>query len=331
MTSGVGTTSAGLTCSAVRNATSGEWSLEAGALVLADNGVCCIDEFGCIKECDRTAIHEAMEQQTLSVAKAGLVVKLNTRATVVATMNPIGVYDTNKSVAENSGCGSPLLSRFDLIFVMLDVDDCSRDLLVSAHLLNASIKGVNVGQGFGVDVPSTDEGGVEEGGPGSLGTSKLANLWDMSKLRNYIADCKERFQPALSEGARNLMNLHYTTCRSLQNSSMEVTVRFLESMIRLSQAHARLMHRHVVETDDAVAVILLLECSASVAGGLYNTTDRTSNNLFVDCMKDFDDMYDAVGIDAEADDAADMYFDYMKCRLLRRYNLLRDSQESEEE
>jgi DNA helicase MCM9 len=141
LTTGVGTTSAGLTCAAVREGSGKEFALEAGALVLADKGICCIDEFGCIRNEDRTTIHEAMEQQTLSVAKAGIVCKLNCRATVIAVMNPRDcIYDNQASLATNTGLGTPLLSRFDLIFKLVDSSDAERDSNVTTYLLNRAIQ-----------------------------------------------------------------------------------------------------------------------------------------------------------------------------------------------
>jgi DNA replicative helicase MCM subunit Mcm2 (Cdc46/Mcm family) len=141
LTTGVGTTSAGLTCAAVRDGNDKEFSLEAGALVLADKGICCIDEFGCIRKEDRTSIHEAMEQQTLSVAKAGIVCKLNCRATVIAVMNPRDcIYDNQTSLSANTGLGTPLLSRFDLIFKLVDSPDVERDSNVTTYLLNRAIQ-----------------------------------------------------------------------------------------------------------------------------------------------------------------------------------------------
>jgi DNA helicase MCM9 len=305
LTTGVGTTSAGLTCAAVREGSSKEFSLEAGALVLADKGVCCIDEFGCIQDQDRTTIHEAMEQQTLSVAKAGIVCKLNCRATVIAVMNPRGsVYDNHKSLSGNTGLGTPLLSRFDLIFKLVDTADAERDNNVTMYLLNRAI------QGAGLDVST------ETGTNGNAQKHSASQPWPLEKLRAYIAIVKERFQPVMSDAAARLLESHYEHCRSCQSTTIPVTVRFLESLIHLSQAHARLMFRNQVTIQDAVVVIQLMQCSAFAYGGFDggvgggNYTMMGSQLMYCDPMTvDFSD-------EADADFA---FFEY---HLLSHYNML---------
>merc|ERR1712185_569798 len=135
LTTGIGSTAAGLTCTAVRDA-SGEWMLEAGALVLADGGLCCVDEFDSIKNDERTAVLEAMEQQTISVAKAGMVCKLRTKCTVVAATNPKGgKMDRTIALHSQTGLATPLISRFDIVLLLSDSQDDERDARLARHII----------------------------------------------------------------------------------------------------------------------------------------------------------------------------------------------------
>jgi DNA helicase MCM9 len=210
--------------------------LEPGALVLADGGICCVDEFNCMKEADKTSMLEAMEQQTISVAKAGIVCKLKTQCSVLAACNPKGFYDSNQPVTVNINMSTPLLSRFDVILLLLDTPNEEWDQKASTFLLQ------------GKDI---------------LKKSNKCDLWDFDKLKLYLNYVK-RFEPVLCEKAHSIIQTYYKLQRdSDDRSASRTTVRMLESIVRLCQAHAKLMHRETVEVMDVVVAITLIECSSN--------------------------------------------------------------------
>ncbi|KAJ3145719.1 minichromosome maintenance protein 5 [Geranomyces variabilis] len=237
-TSGKGSSAAGLTASVIRDPSSREFYLEGGAMVLADGGVVCIDEFDKMREEDRVAIHEAMEQQTISIAKAGITTILNSRTSVLAAANPVfGRYDDMKSPGENIDFQSTILSRFDLIFIVKDEHNEGRDRTIARHVLQVHM--------------NTH---VKE--------REAAGDIDIQKMRSYISYCKTKCAPRLTEEAAKKLSSHFVEMRSKarsmgatsgtsQKSAVPITVRQLEAIIRISESLAKLQ-LHPVATDSHV-------------------------------------------------------------------------------
>jgi replicative DNA helicase Mcm len=239
-TSGKGSSAVGLTAAVLRDKDTGDFTLEAGALVLADLGVACLDEFDKMEASDRVAIHEAMEQATISIAKAGIVATLNARASILAAANPtFGRYDEYKNVAENiKKLPVTILSRFDLIFIMKDRPETEKDTEMADRIIE------NITQE--VEPPIN------------------ANL-----LRKYIHYAKRTCFPTMTPEASNRIKQFYVEKRRLgaqQDSPVPITARQLGALIRLTQARARMALRKEVTLEDAEAAIRLLEYSLGQVG-----------------------------------------------------------------
>ena len=227
-TSGKGTSGVGLTAAAVRDEFGG-WSLEAGALVLGDRGNVCVDELDKMKPEDRSAIHEALEQQTISIAKAGIMATLNSRCSVLAAANPkFGRFDRYKSIGEQIDLPSPILSRFDLIFVVEDKPDVERDTKLADHILK-----IHKDNSIPFEI-------------------------EPELLRKYIAYARREIHPKLTTEASKVLQEFYVSMRGGaedEDSPVPITARQLEALVRLSEASAKIRLGDEVTTFDAKRAI----------------------------------------------------------------------------
>jgi DNA replication licensing factor MCM3 len=288
-TTGRGSSGVGLTAAVTTDKETGERRLEAGAMVLADRGVVCIDEFDKMSDIDRVAIHEVMEQQTVTIAKAGIHTSLNSRCSVIAAANPIfGQYDTHKDPHKNIALPDSLLSRFDLLFVVTDDIEDFRDRQISEHVLRmhryrqpGTEEGAPVReqsqQTLGVGVQEEEDANrptevfekynvmlhagvtVTTG----RGSGRKPEVLSIPFMKKYIQYAKSRVKPVLTQEASTRIGEIYV---ALRNDDMEgamrktspMTVRTLETLIRLATAHAKARLSNRVEERDALAAESIL-------------------------------------------------------------------------
>ncbi|CAB1443296.1 unnamed protein product [Pleuronectes platessa] len=283
-TTGRGSSGVGLTAAVTTDQETGERRLEAGAMVLADRGVVCIDEFDKMSDMDRTAIHEVMEQGRVTIAKAGIHARLNARCSVLAAANPVyGRYDQYKTPMDNIGLQDSLLSRFDLLFIMLDQMDAEQDREISDHVLRMhryrnprEQEGTAMAMGGSVDVLATEDPDaiVEEHEELQI-YEKHNNLLHGSKkkkdkivskefMRKYIHIAKG-VTPVLTEEAAKHIAEEYARLRSQEQMAADiartspVTARTLETLIRLSTAHAKARMSKAVEMEDSEVAVQLVQ------------------------------------------------------------------------
>ncbi|BAM79525.1 DNA replication licensing factor MCM5 [Cyanidioschyzon merolae strain 10D] len=280
-TSGKGSSAAGLTASVIRDATHGEFHLEGGAMVLADGGIVCIDEFDKMRLADRVAIHEAMEQQTISIAKAGITTVLNSRTAVLAAANPLfGSFDDTRTVADQMEFASTILSRFDLIFLVRDVRNDERDRTIARHVLALHQRGHSLRpQGSGLDSAGdiSDSGmlSLSPNGASEFTSSQMLNavgLVPIDKLRRYVAYARRRCRPRLSAEAADLLRTAYVAVRQeLRDRTADgptpvpIAVRQLESLIRLTEALAKMRLSDLASAADAEEALRLFRVATMAA------------------------------------------------------------------
>lgn len=283
LTTGQGASAVGLTAYVQRHPITREWTLEAGAMVLADRGVCLIDEFDKMNDQDRTSIHEAMEQQSISISKAGIVTSLHARCTVIAAANPIGGrYDPSRTFAENVDLTEPILSRFDVLCVVRDTVDPLEDERLANFVVKSHRKHHPNAKKL-----QEKEGTLNRSQPSQPEKDPVTglDLIPQTTLRKYLMYARENVHPKLEQMPQEKISKLFAEMRkeSLATGSVAITVRHVESLIRLAEAHAKIHLRSYVCDDDVdVAVRVILESfistqKASIMRQMRKNFDRHLN------------------------------------------------------
>ncbi|KAF9164558.1 MCM DNA helicase complex subunit [Actinomortierella ambigua] len=297
-TTGQGASAVGLTASVRKDPITREWTLEGGALVLADKGVCLIDEFDKMNDADRTSIHEAMEQQSISISKAGIVTTLQARCAIIAAANPIrGRYNPAVTFSENVELTEPILSRFDVLCVVKDAVDPTEDERLANFVLHSHVRShpefrpeeeMEAGNQTTATTTTRTTTGTMELDP---------DILPQDLLKKYIMYARDRVQPKIHQMDQDKISRLYADLRreSLAGGSIPITVRHLESMIRMSEAHARMHLREYARSDDIdMAIRVMLESFFSAQKFSVMRSLKRSFNKYLTFAKDHDELLYAV-------------------------------------
>ena len=265
-TSGKGSSAAGLTAAAVRDdfGDGQQWTLEAGALVLADQGVAAIDELDKMDANDQSAMHQALEQQEISISKAGINATLKSRCSLLGAANPIhGRFDEYEAMAEQIDLDPPLISRFDLIFTVTDKPDEEEDRALAEHIIETNYAGELFTHRESVPTSNITEEEVD-----SVGRN-VEPVIDTELLRKYVAHAKRSCYPTMTEEAKAEIRDFYVDLRldgQGSDNPVPITARKLEALVRLAEASARVRLSDTVEKEDAERVIEIVRSSLEDVG-----------------------------------------------------------------